>query len=104
LAGLTPAEIDAAAQAAKSRNLSDAWVLVLQNTTQQPLLQSLTNRATREKLFEASRMRAERGDANDTRSIITQLADIRATKAKLLGQPSFAAWRLQDQMAKTPES
>jgi len=105
LAGLSPAEIDAAAAAAKTRKLGDGkWVLPLQNTTQQPMLASLSNRATREKLFKASWSRTERGDANDTRAIISQLAKLRAEKAALLGYPSFAAWRLVDQMAKTPEA
>src|SRR5581483_2946749 len=67
LAGLPPSELDAAAQAAKSRSLDGKWVLPLKNTTQQDALQQLTNRATREKLFNASWTRAEKGDANDTR-------------------------------------
>lgn len=103
LAGLSQADLDAAAEAAKSRKLDGAWVLALQNTTQQPLLQSLSKRETRQKLFNASWTRAEHGDANDTRATILRLAKIRADKAALLGQPNFAAWRLQDQMAKTPE-
>ena len=103
LAGLSQAELDAAAEAAKSRKLDGAWVLALQNTTQQPLLQSLLKRDTRQKLFNASWTRAEHGDANDTRATILRLAKIRADKAALLGQPDFAAWRLQDQMAKTPD-
>ncbi len=102
LAGLSPAELDAAAQAAKARGLEGKWLIPLQNTTQQPTLASLTDRATREKLFEASWLRAERGDANDTRATISELAALRAEKAKLLGYPSYAAWRLEDQMAKTP--
>ena len=48
--------------------------------------------------------RAERGDANDTRATIAQLAQLRAQKAKLLGFPNYAAWKLDDQMAKTPEA
>jgi peptidyl-dipeptidase Dcp len=103
LAGLSRADLDVAAEAAKSRKLDGAWVLALQNTTQQPLLQSLSKRETRQKLFNASWTRAEHGDANDTRATILRLAKIRADKAALLGQPNFAAWRLQDQMAKTPE-
>ena len=102
LAGLSQGELEAAAQAAKARGLDGKWVIPLQNTTQQPDLQSLTDRATREKLFEASWIRAERGDANDTRATITRLAQIRAEEAKLLGYPDYAAWKLQDQMAKTP--
>ena len=104
LAGLSEADIAAAAQAAKDRKLDGKWVLTLQNTTQQPALQDLTDRATREALFNASWNRAEKGDANDTRDIITRLAQLRAEKAKLLGFPTYAAWQLSDQMAKTPEA
>jgi len=104
LAGLSKDEIDAAAAAAKSRGLDGKWLIAIVNTTQQPMLTSLTNRATREKLYRASWTRTERGDANDTRKIITTLADLRARKAGLLGFPNFAAWTLEDQMAKTPAS
>jgi len=104
LSGLSEAEIAAAAAAAKDRGLEGKWVLTLQNTTQQPALQALQNRDTRQKLFEASWNRAERGDANDTRDIIARIAEIRAQQAKLLGFPNYAAWKLQDQMAKTPDT
>ena len=103
LAGLGDAQIAAAAQAAQARH-TQGYVIPLQNTTQQPDLISLTDRATRQALFENSWNRAERGGANDTRSTIARLAQIRAEKAKLLGFPSYAAWKLQDQMAKTPEA
>ncbi len=101
LAGLSDAQIDAAAQAAKARGLDGKWVITLQNTTQQPALTNLTDRDMRQKLFEASWNRAERGDANDTRATITRIAEIRAEKAKLLGFDSYAGWKLEDQMAKT---
>ncbi|HET7330340.1 M3 family metallopeptidase, partial [Dyella sp.] len=104
LAGLSNEDIAAAAQAAKDRHLDGKWVLTLQNTTQQPMLQDLTDRATRQALFEASWTRAEKGDANDTRDIVSRLAQLRAQEAKLLGFPNFAAWTLEDQMAKTPET
>jgi peptidyl-dipeptidase Dcp len=104
LAGLSDEDIAAAAQAAKDRHLDGKWVLTLQNTTQQPLLQDLTDRATRQALFEASWTRAEKGDANDTRDIIERLAQLRAQEAKLLGFPNFAAWTLEDQMAEKPET
>jgi peptidyl-dipeptidase Dcp len=104
LAGLSAAEIDAAARAAKERGLTGKWVLPLQNTTQQPELQELSDRATRQALFEASWQRAEQGDANDTRKLIERLAQIRAAQAKLIGFPNYAAWKLDDQMAKTPET
>ncbi|OOG65424.1 dipeptidyl carboxypeptidase II [Rhodanobacter sp. B04] len=104
LAGLSDAEIAAAEQAAKDRKLDGKYVLTLQNTTQQPELQDLSDRDTRKALFEASWNRAEKGDANDTRKIIERLAQIRAEQAKLIGFPNYAAWKLDDQMAKTPET
>jgi peptidyl-dipeptidase Dcp len=104
LAGLSDGEIAAAAQAAEGRGLKGKWVLPLQNTTQQPALSELTNRDVREKLFNASWTRTEKGDANDTRATIAQLAKLRAEKAQLLGYPNYAAYVLDDQMAKTPEA
>ena len=103
LAGLSAAQLTAAAQAAKQRT-QEGWVLPLQNTTQQPDLAALSDRATRQALFENSWNRAQRGGPNDTRETITRLAQLRAGKAKLLGYPNFAAWQLEDQMAKTPEA
>jgi peptidyl-dipeptidase Dcp len=103
LAGFSEARIAAATQAAKSRQV-EGFVIPLQNTTQQPDLVSLSDRATRQAIFEHSWNRTERGDANDTRDTIAHLAQLRAQKAKLLGFPSFAAWKLEDQMAKTPEA
>ncbi|GGY32734.1 dipeptidyl carboxypeptidase II [Rhodanobacter panaciterrae] len=105
LAGLSDAELAAATQAGKDRKLADGkYVLTLQNTTQQPELQDLSDRDTREALFNASWNRAEKGDANDTRKTIERLAQIRAEQAKLIGFPNYAAWKLDDQMAKTPET
>lgn len=103
LAGLSDAQLAAATLAAKSRK-QEGFLLPLQNTTQQPDLASLSVRATREALFEKSWNRAERGDANDTREIISRMAQIRARRAQLLGYPNHAAWKLGDQMAKTPEA
>ncbi|PZQ63022.1 MAG: dipeptidyl carboxypeptidase II [Sphingomonas taxi] len=104
LAGLSEAEIAAAADAAKERGLAGKYVLTLQNTTEQPALASMTDRATREALFKASWTRATRGDANDTRAIISQIAELRAKKAKLLGFPTWADYVLSDQMAKNPKT
>jgi len=104
LKGLPQADIDNYAQNAASKGLTGKWLVPLLNTTQQPALQSLEVRATRQKLFEASWNRAERGDSNDNRSTIIRIAAIRAEKAKLMGFKSYAAWKLQDQMAKTPEA
>ena len=104
LAGFSEADLAAAAEAAKSRKLDGKWVVVLQNTTQQPAQVSLKDRATREKLFDASIHRADRGDANDTRAIIQRLAKLRAERAELLGYKNYASYSLDDQMAKTPEN
>jgi peptidyl-dipeptidase Dcp len=103
LAGLSDAQLAAAVQAAQGRNAS-GYVIPLQNTTQQPVLVSLTVRATREAIFGNSWNRAERGDANDTRDTIVRIAQLRAQRAKVLGFASHAAWKLEDQMAKTPEA
>jgi len=103
LAGMNPAQLAAAAQDAKQHG-QQGWVIPLQNTTQQPDLAFLADRATRQAIFENSWNRAERGDANDTRAIIARLAQLRAQKAALLGYPNYAAWTLTDQMAKTPEA
>ena len=104
LAGLTDAEIDAAAEAGKTGGHEGKYVLSLLNTTQQPALQSLKNRDVRSRLFEASWTRAEKDDSNDTRKNILRIAQIRKEKAALLGFPNYAAWKLQDQMAQTPEA
>jgi peptidyl-dipeptidase Dcp len=104
LAGFSDADIAAAAEAAKTRKLDGKYVVVLQNTTQQPAQVSLNDRATRERLFEASVHRADRGDANDTRTIIQRLAKLRAERAALLGFPNYATYQLDDQMAKTPQN
>ncbi len=103
LDGLTDAEIDAAAQGAASRDL-DGFYLTLQNTTNQPLLGSLTNRETRRSLWDASLGRAEKGDESDTREMIARLAQLRAQRAGILGYENYAAWKLADQMARTPRA
>jgi peptidyl-dipeptidase Dcp len=101
LAGLSDAQLAAAAEAAQRRHAS-GYLVPLQNTTQQPALATLTVRATRQAIFENSWNRTERNDANDTRATIARLAQLRAERAQLLGYPSHAAWKLEDQMAKTP--
>ncbi len=104
LQGLTEGEIEAAAEAAEKNDQKGKYRLAIINTTQQPALMSLTNRATRQQLFEHSWTRAEKGDSNDTRPDVLRLAAIRAEKAALLGFPNYAAWKLQDQMARTEDA
>ncbi|HLW23261.1 MAG TPA: peptidyl-dipeptidase Dcp [Steroidobacteraceae bacterium] len=103
LAGLSSEQLAAARSAARGRHQT-GYLIPLQNTTQQPLLASLTVRDTRRALYERSWNRAELGDGNDTRSIIARLAQLRARRAALLGYPNHAAWKLADQMAKTPQT
>src|SRR5215469_9319848 len=101
LDGLTPVQIGAAAQAAADRGLKDKWVIPLQNTTNQPALASLTNRALRERLYRASVGRGLSG-ATDNREIVTQLVKLRAERARLLGYPNHAAYVLEDESAGNP--
>ncbi len=101
LDGLSADEIESAKAKATEAGQTGKYLLGLLNTTQQPMLPSLTNRATREKLFTASWMRAEKGDEGDTRELIEKMAKLRLQKANLMGKSSFAEWRLQDQMAVT---
>ena len=101
LVGLSDAQMAAAQAAGKARNEA-AYVIPLQNTTQQPALAQMSNREARIDLFNDSWTRAEQGGDNDTRDTIAKLAQVRAQKGKLLGFETYAAWKLEDQMAKTP--
>ena len=104
LAGLTPAQITAAAEEAKSRGLAGKYVLTLLNTTGQPLESQLENRALRKRLYEASVARGSRGGAYDNREIISRTMKLRAERARLLGYPNHAAYVLENQTALTPEA
>ncbi|MCU6183240.1 peptidyl-dipeptidase Dcp [Citrobacter cronae] len=104
LDGLSAEEIAVAAEAAKEKGLESRWVIPLLNTTQQPALAVLRDRQIREDLFTQAWTRAEHDDDNDTRAIIQRLVDIRMQQAKLLGFANYAAWKIADQMAKTPEA
>ena len=103
LVGLSDADIAAAEAAAKNRHSQAKYLLTLQNTTQEPQQTYLQNRALRERLFKASSERCN-GGPNDTREIITRLAQLRAQRAKLLGFSDFASFGLDEQMAKKPEN
>ena len=102
LAGLSANEIAAAKAKATEGGQDGKYLIGLLNTTQQPLLQSLSNRATREKIFKASWNRAEKNDDGDTREVIERMVRLRLHKANLMGKKSFAEWKLQDQMAQSP--
>ena len=104
LAGLSDAEIEAAAKTAASRGMDGKYVLALQNTTQQPILPSMENRALREKLFMQSIHRADQGGENDTRKLVAEIAKLRAEKAGLFGVPDWATYVMYDRMAQNPKT
>jgi len=99
LDGLTPAQIAAAAEEAKTRGLDGQYVLTLLNTTGQPLLPQLNHRGTRERLHRASIARGSRGNEFDTTGIVSEVLKLRDERAKLLGYASHAAFVLADETA-----
>jgi peptidyl-dipeptidase Dcp len=104
LAGLTESELATAAKAAEAKGLPGQYVLALQNTTQQPALATLTNRATREALYNRSIHRADNGGPHDTRALVAQIVQLRARKAALFGEPDWASYTMYDRMAKEPKT
>jgi peptidyl-dipeptidase Dcp len=101
LAGMSEAAIDAAAAEAKKQGKDGKFVVALVNTSGQPALAELSNRAVRERLMALSLARGSHGGEFDNRSNVLRLAKLRADKAVLLGYPNFAAYSLDDQTAKT---
>ena len=104
LDGLAPNEIAAASAAAKEEKKEGKFVFPLQNTTQQPVLTSLKNRALREKIMKVSLARNSHGSEWDNRQVVLKLVKLRAQRAQLLGYPSHAAYQLEDQTAKNVET
>ncbi len=104
LDGLSDEQIESAANEAKTRKLDGKYVITLLNTTGQPPLSQLTNRALRERLFKASVARNSRGNQYDNTAIVSQVLKLRAEKAKMLGFDTYAAYVLDDETAKTPEA
>ena len=100
LAGLSDNQIAAAAAAAKDDHKEGKFVLRLLNTTGQPALASLQDRALRERLMQVSLSRNSKGGEFDTREIVIRTAQLRAERAKLLGYENHAAYQLEDQTAK----
>ena len=104
LAGLSEGDITAAANLATEKGYDGKFAIALQNTTQQPLLPAMENRAAREKLFNASYHRADGTTDIDTRMLIAQIAELRAQKAALFGEPDWASYAMWDRMAETPKT
>jgi peptidyl-dipeptidase Dcp len=101
LAGLTDDQIAGTVAAAKDEHKEGKFVIRLQNTTGQPLLGSLQNRALRQRIMQTSLSRNSKGGEFDTRTVVLRTAQLRAERAKLLGYESHAAYQLEDQTAKT---
>lgn len=104
LAGLSDNAIAAAASAAKAAGHEGKYLIRLLNTTGQPALASLQNRALRQRLFEASVNRNSRGGEFDNREVIAKLAKARAERAALLGYANHAAFQVEEQTAGSVEN
>ena len=105
LDGLSAPEITAAAAAAKARGQDGKYLLEISNTTRVPVLASLNNRKLRQRVWEASAYRGLGRDGGiDNRGLVLEIAQLRAERAKLLGYEHHAAYKIQNQMAKTPEA
>ena len=104
LAGLSDADIAQCAKDAESRGGKAPYAVVIVNTTQQAILASLDNRALRKKIFEASIHRADGTGKFNTFAIVTEIAKLRAEQAEIMGYPNYAAYSLENTMAKTPDN
>ena len=104
LDGLSDGQIAAAAEAAKARKLDGKYVIALLNTTGQPALTNLTDRALRQKIYETSISRGSKGGEYDNTALVSRIMTLRAQKAALMGFPNYAAYGLGNQTAKTPEA
>ncbi|MFB7891261.1 M3 family metallopeptidase [Microbacterium sp. NPDC056044] len=102
LDGLSEGELSAAAQSAADRGLEGKWVVTLTLFTGHPYLSSLTDRASRERLLEASRSRGSRGNEHDNRATLLEIVRLRAERAALLGYDSHAAYITSDETAGSP--
>ena len=103
LAGLSDAQIASAAATAEERGMPGKYVLSLTNTTGQPMLDVLENRAVRQRLYEASVGRNQSGE-NDTLPAIEETIRLRTRIAELFGVPDYATWQMYDRYANKPET
>ncbi|MFO1065297.1 MAG: M3 family metallopeptidase [Pirellulales bacterium] len=104
LAGLPPSTVAAMAAAAKERGKPGQWAVTNTRSSMEPFLTNAKNRALREKVWKTYYSRGDNGDAHDNNGIISEILSLRAARAKLLGYATHAHWRLEPQMAKTPEA
>ncbi|QWG12588.1 M3 family metallopeptidase [Bradyrhizobium sediminis] len=102
--GLPDSFIAAAKAAAVERGMEGKAIVTLSRSSVEPFLKSSTRRDLREKVFKAFTARGDNNNANDNNDIIVEILKLREESARLLGFPTFAAYRLEDSMAKTPEA
>jgi len=104
LSGLPADAVEVAANTAKSAGLEGKWVFTLSKPSWVPFLQYADNRDLREKLYKAMYNRCNNGNEYDNNEIITKIVNLRLEKAQVLGYPSYAAYALEETMAKTPDN
>ena len=104
LDGLPDSFVAAARSAATERGMAGKAIVTLSRSSVEPFLKSSGRRDLREKVFRAFTARGDNGNANDNNAVIVEILSLREESAKLLGFPTFAAYRLEDSMAKTPEA
>lgn len=104
LAGLPQSSIDAAAESAKEAGLTGKWMFTLHKPSLIPFLQYAENRNLREKMFKAYINRGDNGNENDNKSIVNKIVNDRIERANLLGFANHAAYILDENMAKKPET
>jgi peptidyl-dipeptidase Dcp len=102
--GLPETFIAAARAAAEERGMAGKAIMTLSRSFVEPFLKSSSRRDLREKVFKAFTARGDNNNANDNNAAIVEILSLREESAKLLGYPTFAAYRLEDSMAKTPEA
>jgi len=103
LKGLPQSVRDAEAASAVTNKQPGAWVIMNTRSSVEPFLTYSDRRDLREKVWRMFIMRGDNGDEHDNNAIITEILQLRAERAKLLGYPTHAHWRLENAMAKTPE-
>lgn len=103
LAGLPASSIAVAAEEAKAMGKEGKWVFTLHAPSRLPFLTYADNRDLREKMYKAYTNIANNNDENDNKAIINQILKLRLQKAKLFGFDSFAAYQMDNVMAKTVE-
>lgn len=103
LAGLPASVRSAAAAAAEARGQRGKWAVTNTRSAMEPFLTFSTRADLREKVWRAYVTRGDHGDQHDNKEIIREILKLRAERAKLLGYPTHAHWRVEDAMAKTPE-